>query len=91
MRRTQALRKVAAALMADPDAQHHGYPLGKAAGVRSGVLYPLLTRLLVEGWLADGWESAELAQAEKRPPRRYYTITPAGKAAMTELLKETQR
>lgn len=85
MRRTEALRKVAAALMASPGGEHYGYPLAKAADVRSGVLYPILTRLLDEGWLADGWEDAAAARAQKRPPRRYYTITPAGRVAMTDL------
>jgi PadR family transcriptional regulator, regulatory protein PadR len=73
--------------MAKPDTQHYGYTLGYAAGVRSGVLYPLLTRLHDEGWVADGWEDPAIARAENRPPRRYYTLTPAGRAALTELLE----
>lgn len=89
MRRTKTLVKIASALMAAPDAQHYGYTLGKTAGVRSGVLYPLLSRLLAEGWLVDGWENPEVTRAEKRPPRRYYALTPDGRAALTEIL-ETQ-
>jgi PadR family transcriptional regulator PadR len=89
VRRTEALRKVATALLADPDTQHYGYTVSRAAGVRSGVLYPMLTRLLNEGWLTDGWEDPAITRQEKRPPRRYYTVTTAGRAALADLLKET--
>lgn len=88
MRRTKQLTRVAAVLMADPDARVYGYSLSRAAKVRSGVLYPTLTRMLDAGWLTDGWEDATATRAEKRPPRRYYTVTPAGRAALSELLEE---
>jgi len=45
-------------------------------------MYPLLQRMLDEGWLADGWEEQDLAGRAKRPPRRYYELTEAGKAAL---------
>nr|WP_202107160.1 PadR family transcriptional regulator [Agromyces seonyuensis] len=64
-------------MTADPDRRHWGYDLTKTTGIRSGVLYPLLGRLYEEGWLDDGWEDqAEIS--EKRPPRRYYTLTDYG-------------
>jgi PadR family transcriptional regulator, regulatory protein PadR len=85
MRTTHALVQVVAALMAAPDDRHWGYELGKQAGVRSGVLYPMLSRLLTEGWLADGWEDPKEI-VEKRPPRRYYTVTEKGKAEAGALL-----
>lgn len=50
--------------------------LSKRAGVRSGVLYPLLSRMLEQGWLSDGWESDD--EAIGRPPRRYYELTDRG-------------
>ena len=75
--------QVALALMAEPDARHWGYGLRERAGVRSGVLYPVLQRMLNTGWLADGWEE----QAVKgRPPRRYYRLTATGKTALRELI-----
>lgn len=74
MRRTQALEKVAAVLMADPDGKHYGYDTGKKARLRSGVLYPILHRLHDAGWLTDGWE----AQPDGLPPRRYYELTDLG-------------
>jgi PadR family transcriptional regulator PadR len=84
MRRTANARKVAAALLDDPDGHHYGYPLGKAAGVRSGRLYPMLSKMLDLDWLADGWE--DLPPGSGRPPRRYYTVTPAGRDALRDLL-----
>jgi PadR family transcriptional regulator, regulatory protein PadR len=89
VRRTKPLVKVATELMADPDAKFYGYPLSRATGIRSGVIYPLLTRLLDAGWLTDGWEEPG-AINEKRPPRRYYTLTPAGRDALRGLLNDKE-
>lgn len=84
MRVTHALVQLAAALMAAPDDRHWGYQLSRASGVRSGAMYPRLTQMLDEGWLADGWESVE--EAAGRPPRRYYTLTDRGRAELGALL-----
>lgn len=80
MRRTRALAKVAAAIMADPDSRHYGYALQKQSGIRSGVMYPVLRRMHEQGWLADGRED----QPDGRPPRRYYTVTASGRTALAE-------
>lgn len=85
MRTTHALVQVAMAMMADPEARHWGYSLGKDSGVRSGVLYPMLRRMLDDGWVDDGWESAE--EACKRPPRRYYVLTEKGRDELCRLLQ----
>jgi PadR family transcriptional regulator PadR len=61
--------------MASPAARHYGYDLTKQTGMRSGVLYPILHRLLAAGWLTDGWEDQRPAG---RPPRRYYELTDLG-------------
>jgi PadR family transcriptional regulator PadR len=91
MRRTYALVQVALALMADPGGRHWGYELGKQSGVRSGVMYPLLQRMLDQGWLADGWEDQAQAGRAKRPPRRYYELTGAGKAALGAVVADARR
>lgn len=77
MRRTVALSSLALALMADPGGQHWGYDLSRSSGLRSGVLYPILQRLLDAGWLEDDWEQIDRS-IEKRPPRRFYKITALG-------------
>lgn len=90
MRKTHTLVQVAMALLDDPTGRHWGYQLSKQAGVRSGVLYPILTRMLAEGWLTDGWEDPT-AINEKRPPRRYYELTDEGRIALGALLQEARR
>ena len=85
MRLTHAQLQVALALLSDPTARHWGYDLSKRSGVRSGVLYPMLTRMLTDGWLTDGWEDPRTLAA-KRPPRRYYTLTSEGKLQLGALV-----
>src|SRR5438034_5802649 len=90
MRRTHALIQVILALMDDPGGQHWGYELSKRSGVRSGVLYPILQRMLDDGWLDDGWEDpADITG--KRPPRRYYELTGQGRVELPAILDEARR
>ena len=91
MRRTYALVQVGQVLMAEPSDHHWGYELSKRSGVRSGVMYPILQRMLDEGWLADGWEDQVQAGRAKRPPRRYYELTDEGKLALGGLIAEARR
>ena len=91
MRRTYALVQVALALIADATGRHWGYELSKQSGVRSGVMYPILQRMLIEGWLEDGWEDQVQVGRAKRPPRRYYKLTDEGKLALGALVAEARR
>jgi PadR family transcriptional regulator PadR len=88
---TYALIQVSAALMSDVKGRHWGYELSKQSGVRSGVMYPILQRMLDEGWLADGWEDQEQVGRAKRPPRRYYQVTDAGKTELGAILARARR
>jgi PadR family transcriptional regulator, regulatory protein PadR len=90
VRRTYALVAVAVVLISDPGARHWGYDLSRRSGVRSGVMYPILQRMLDEGWLADGWEDQAQAGREKRPPRRYYELTSEGRTALGALVAQAQ-
>jgi PadR family transcriptional regulator PadR len=90
MRMTHSLVQVAMALMAEPAGRHWGYDLSKRSGVRSGVLYPTLQRMLDEGWLQDGWEEQGGVRA-KRPPRRYYELTDRGKTELGAVLAAARR
>ena len=85
MRLTHSFVQVALALMADPFDRQWGYELTKRAHVRSGVLYPMLQRMLDAGWLADGWEDS--SEVSKRPPRRYYTLTDKGRRELAGVLE----
>jgi len=84
VRKTYVLIQIALALMDDPLGRHWGYDLMKRAGVRSGVLYPVLQRMLGEGWLTDGWEDAAEVTG-RRPPRRYYKLTDKGRSELGAL------
>jgi PadR family transcriptional regulator PadR len=90
MRKTHALVQVAMAILDDPTSRHWGYELSKQTGVRSGVLYPMLARMLDEGWVEDGWEDPTTIR-DKRPPRRYYQLTDKGQLALGALLQEARR
>jgi PadR family transcriptional regulator PadR len=84
MRQTSALVQVALALMDDPFAEHWGYDLTCRADVRSGVVYPMLSRMLEENWVEDGWEDP--ASTGGRPARRYYVLTDLGRRELGALL-----
>ncbi|MDR1513577.1 MAG: PadR family transcriptional regulator [Propionibacteriaceae bacterium] len=77
MKLTHSSVAVAQALLRRPRERRWGYDLSRETGVRSGVLYPILGRMLDEGWLDDGWEDMADARG-KHPPRRYYTVTDEG-------------
>jgi PadR family transcriptional regulator PadR len=57
----------------------HGFDLLEQTGLTSGTVYPALERLERSGYARSRWEDAEVAHAEKRPPRRYFEITDDGK------------
>ncbi|MCY7365052.1 MAG: PadR family transcriptional regulator [Frankiaceae bacterium] len=52
----------------------------RAAGlgtVKGGTLYPVLARLETEGLLTSSWRDGD-----NGPGRKYYVVTPAGRAAL---------
>jgi PadR family transcriptional regulator, regulatory protein PadR len=89
MKLTNALVQVALAIMSNPNDRLWGYDMSKETGLRSGVLYPILHRMLDEGWLVDGWEELDSA-IEKRPPRRYYRLTEEGSRQLGALLQSAR-
>lgn len=90
MRKTHAQVQVAIALLDDPGGRHWGYDLSRRARVRSGVLYPMLTRMLHDGFVVAGWEDPA-AIKEKRPPRRYYELTDRGRDELGSFVREALR
>src|SRR5262245_65787608 len=65
---------------------HHGFDVMDATGLPSGTVYPILRRLDLEGLVRSRWEKEGIARREQRPPRRYYELTPAGRAFASEAL-----
>lgn len=84
LRVTRAVVLVALALLEKPDERQWGYDVAQRAGVNANALYQILGRFHERGYLTDGWE--DMDPAEKRPPRRYYTITPNGMARLGAIL-----
>jgi PadR family transcriptional regulator, regulatory protein PadR len=60
----------------------HGFDIIDATGLPSGTVYPILRRLEREALVSAHWEDAAIAHEEQRPPRRYYELTPAGRAVL---------
>lgn len=65
----------------------HGFDILDQTGLTSGTVYPALERLEARGLARSSWEDAGTARREKRPPRRYFEITGAGKAHLAEALE----
>lgn len=68
--------------------KRYGFDIMEATGLPSGTVYPALSRLERQGLLRAKWESHRIAREQKRPPRKYYQITAAGKK---RLLTEVER
>lgn len=62
----------------------YGFDIMDVTGLPSGTVYPALRRLEDNGLVKSKWEKHALAQAEARPPRKYYELTKAGREALAE-------
>jgi PadR family transcriptional regulator len=60
----------------------YGFSVMETTGLPSGTVYPALRRLERDGLIRSYWESQTVADAEQRPPRKYYRITRAGQATL---------
>jgi PadR family transcriptional regulator PadR len=78
---------VLATMLSEPTAEWYGFNLAERAGIKSGTLYPLLSRLEKAGWLTSHWEDIDPHVAE-RPRRRLYALTGEGAAAARGELAE---
>ncbi|MBS1812747.1 MAG: helix-turn-helix transcriptional regulator [Acidobacteria bacterium] len=65
----------------------HGFDIIDITGLPGGTVYPALRRLEDTGCLASKWEKHAIAQAEARPPRKYYEMTRVGREALAEAIK----
>jgi PadR family transcriptional regulator, regulatory protein PadR len=77
-RMTLQTQLVLRALLEDPAKERYGLEICDVAGLASGTIYPALARLEQFGWVESYWEATELHDAERRPRRRYYRLTPDG-------------
>jgi PadR family transcriptional regulator PadR len=78
------------ALLADDE--RYGFDLVRALGevdgmvTSEGTIYPLLSRLRRDGLVESTWRESTAG-----PPRRYYRLTKAGRAALRTFRREWER
>ena len=65
----------------------YGFDIIDITGLPGGTVYPALRRLEEAGHLTSQWEKPALAQADQRPPRKYYELTRSGREALAEAVK----
>ena len=71
---------------------HYGYSLVRgltgsgSVEIKEGTVYPILARLAREGLVSSAW-----VESSQGPPRKYYELTAAGRAACESLQAEFRR
>jgi len=65
----------------------YGFDIIDITGVPGGTVYPALRRLEDSGHLTSKWEKQSIAQADQRPPRKYYELTREGREALAEAVR----
>lgn len=61
-----------------------GFEVMDVTELPSGTIYPALRRLESTGLVDSAWEDDGDARAAGRPRRRYYELTPAGRARLSD-------
>jgi PadR family transcriptional regulator PadR len=89
-RMTAATQRVLLSMLNEPRTEHYGLELASAAGLKSGTLYPILSRLEAAGWIVGSWERID-PRAEGRRPRRYYRLTHSGLITAEGVREELRR
>ncbi|HTX32874.1 MAG TPA: helix-turn-helix transcriptional regulator [Solirubrobacteraceae bacterium] len=86
MRISHQTRIVLQAFLDAPADELYGFELTKATRLKAGSLYPILQRLVSEGWLTARWEDIDQHQAGRRR-RRYYRLSAKGAVNATEAVE----
>jgi PadR family transcriptional regulator, regulatory protein PadR len=60
----------------------YGFSIMEMTGLPSGTVYPAMRRLERDGLIHSHWEKQSIADAEQRPPRKYYKLTTAGRTTL---------
>lgn len=75
-----------AVLRAIREGRGFGADIMDVTDLSGGSVYKILRRVERRDLVEGRWEDPEIAEAERRPRRRYYQLTPAGEAALDEAL-----
>ena len=77
------LSHTAAMILKAIDTGHvYGFGVMEVTGLPSGTVYPAMRRLERDELIKSNWEAQSIADAEQRPPRKYYKLTRAGKVTL---------
>ena len=60
----------------------YGFSVMEMTGLPSGTVYPAMRRLERDELIRSSWEQQTIADAEQRPPRKYYKLTRTGKVTL---------
>ena len=60
----------------------YGYTIMEVTGLPSGTVYPALRRMEGDRLIRSQWERESIADAEDRPPRKYYRLTASGETTL---------
>lgn len=60
----------------------YGFSVMEMTGLPSGTVYPAMRRLERDELIDSQWERQSIADAEQRPPRKYYKLTGAGRVTL---------
>jgi DNA-binding PadR family transcriptional regulator len=60
----------------------YGYTVMEVTGLPSGTVYPALRRMERDQLIRSHWERQSIADAEQRPPRKYYKLSRAGEKTL---------
>ena len=60
----------------------YGFSIMEMTGLPSGTVYPAMRRLERDDLIRSHWEQQSIADAEQRPPRKYYKLTRAGRLTL---------
>ncbi len=77
------LSHTAAIILQAVDAGYvYGFSVMEMTGLPSGTVYPAMRRLERDELIRSNWEQQTIADAEQRPPRKYYKLTRSGKTTL---------
>jgi len=77
-RPSPAAQRILHAMAAGP-VYLYGLRVIERTGMPSGTVYPAMRRLERDGLVQSHWEQQSIAEAEQRPLRKYYKLTPSGR------------
>jgi PadR family transcriptional regulator PadR len=84
VKKTKLTYATSLVLQAIDSGYKYGFDIMDVSGLPDGTVYPALRRLADRGMLSSEWEDRSDAHDDKRPPRRYYELTPEGSFMLAE-------